>query len=372
MVSIARKNLFHDKGRLAITLTGLAASLILILFSSGMSIGTLDTMVVIIDQTDADIWVMQQGNKSLMSPSVIQDSAIDKIKKIDGVRNVEKLIFADVKLEKGKTQMLSSLVGFSLKNKVGKPWNLASGKISDLSDDEAIIVDDSIQKKVGDISISDQLKVNGIEQKVVGFSKDAISFINIFVFTSFENGQKLCRLQPQETSFVLVGLDAGADPAKVSASISKIKGVDASPRAKIRKATRDFMIYESGMGMGIGIMALVGLFVAAVIIALTTYTSTMERIPEFGTLKAMGASKRDIYRIVLEQVFLNVNIGFIIGAIAAFGITNLVIRYTLMPVKITLAALFFAYFSTLILSFLGSFTSIRKVNTIDPAIVFRA
>jgi putative ABC transport system permease protein len=372
MVSIARKNLFHDRGRLAITLIGLAASLILILFSTGMCIGTLDTMVVIVDRTDADIWVMQEGNKSMMSPSIIQEGVTEEIKQIEGVKSIHKLVFNDDKLEKDNIQMLSSLVGFDLQSKVGAPWNLASGKIAKLKQKDTVIVDESIKKKVGNISIGGVLSVNGNAQKIAGFSREAIYFINIFVFTSYENAKKLSRLGPGETNFILVKLDKGADAVKMSRKISKIKGVDARPSLKVREATRDFMIYESGMGMGIGVMALVGLFVAAVIIALTTYTATMERIPEFGTLKAMGASKKDIYRIVLEQVFLNVNIGFVIGAIFSFGIANLVIRYTLLPIKITPSVLIFAYFSTLILSVLGSFASIRKVNKIDPAIVFRA
>ncbi len=50
MVSIDRKNLFHDKGRLATTLIGLTAALVLVLFGMGMFLGTIDESVTIADR----------------------------------------------------------------------------------------------------------------------------------------------------------------------------------------------------------------------------------------------------------------------------------------------------------------------------------
>jgi len=66
MVSITRKNLFHDKGRFLITAIGIAASLMLIFFGLGMAIGTVDSMVSIIDHSQADIWVLNEGSTDLV------------------------------------------------------------------------------------------------------------------------------------------------------------------------------------------------------------------------------------------------------------------------------------------------------------------
>jgi putative ABC transport system permease protein len=153
--------------------------------------------------------------------------------------------------------------------------------------------------------------------------------------------------------------------------ISSIGTVSALPTPKVRRNTRNFMIYESGMGMGLGAMVIAGLIVAAIIISLTVYTSTMERIPEFGTLKAMGVRRRDIYRILLGQVVISVVLGFISGVLFGFVVSAVVGGLTILPMKITPLALVTAFALTLTLSILGSLLSIRKVNKVDPAIVFR-
>ena len=65
MVSIARRNMFREKGRFAVTAIGIAASIMLILFGVGMSIGIWDSMVTVVDHSNADIWVLNSQNVDL-------------------------------------------------------------------------------------------------------------------------------------------------------------------------------------------------------------------------------------------------------------------------------------------------------------------
>ena len=55
MVSIARKNLFHDKIRFVITLIGVTFSVVLIFAQVGIYLGFMQNASVVIDNTDADI-----------------------------------------------------------------------------------------------------------------------------------------------------------------------------------------------------------------------------------------------------------------------------------------------------------------------------
>ena len=79
MVSIARKNLFHNPVRLIITLMGLTASLFLILSAMGMFIGILDDSGTIMNHTDADMLVLQK-DKHILSPSIFKDGTLAKKK----------------------------------------------------------------------------------------------------------------------------------------------------------------------------------------------------------------------------------------------------------------------------------------------------
>jgi len=102
MVSIARKNLFHDKRRLAIILIGLATAIVMILYGFGSITGTIDESAGLIDKIDTDIWVMGEGNTDILTPSVIAEDTIKSIKEIKGVERVHKLIYSVNKIEKGE------------------------------------------------------------------------------------------------------------------------------------------------------------------------------------------------------------------------------------------------------------------------------
>jgi putative ABC transport system permease protein len=175
-----------------------------------------------------------------------------------------------------------------------------------------------------------------------------------------------------ETNYVLVTVQQPQDVAQVAKQISLVSGVNALPKSEVRANTVNYMLYKSGIGAMVGIFAGVGLFVAVTIVSLTTYTATMERIPEYGTLKAIGAAKSDLYKILIEQAFWPATIGFIGGVALSLAATFVITSVTIMPIEITLWLVVAVYSLTVSLSILGSLLSVQKVSKIDPAIVFRA
>ena len=196
-------------------------------------------------------------------------------------------------------------------------------------------------------------------------------FIHPYVFTSYENAKKLCRLRENETNFILVGVNSDYDAAKVVSEVNKISGLDAFTRSEVRENTIDYYIFETPIGMGFGVSIIIGFFISIVVIVLTIYTATIERIPEFGTLKAIGASVKNLYGILIEQVVISVTLGFVIGLVCSYILRMVITGITLLPITITPVSVITVYLLTLILSIFGSFLPIRKLNRIDPAIVFR-
>lgn len=372
MVSIARKNLFQDKRRFLITISGIGASLVLVFLTMGGFIGSVDNSAIIIDHTHADIWVTQKGVSDLLDVgSILPENTLQQLDKIDGVQNYSKLICAPVPIDAHGSQVKVMVYGYNLSSGVGGPWSMASGNIDDLRQNGTIIVDQSIEAKFGKQLTGDSISVSGIPQKVVGVSRDSKWFTFPLVFTSYENAQKLWRTTEDTTNYALVDVKPNYDPLKVSKEISTINGADAFTTSTIRDNTIHWLIFDGGAAMGLAIGAGVGWVVAAIIVTLTIYTVTMERIPEFGTLKAIGASKKDIYKILLEQVFVSVTLGYTIGVICSFIAAAAIVKITLLPINIGSDTLILAFFLTLILSVLGSLIAARKVNQVDPAIVFR-
>jgi putative ABC transport system permease protein len=113
-----------------------------------------------------------------------------------------------------------------------------------------------------------------------------------------------------------------------------------------------------------------GCLVGVVVVAQTLYTSTMEHIKEFGTVKAIGGGNGDIYRILGTQASIAAVIGFALGcALAALLAPAMASIGLKLIVPGNLSAAVFA--GTLVLCLGSAFVSFRKVASIDPALVFR-
>jgi putative ABC transport system permease protein len=113
-----------------------------------------------------------------------------------------------------------------------------------------------------------------------------------------------------------------------------------------------------------------GCLVGIVVVAQTLYTSTMEHIREFGTVKAIGGTNLDIYRILGKQALFSAIFGFVLGYIPARLLEPLVAQNDLqliMPSELIAMTLV----GTIVLCLLSAAISFRKVASIDPALVFR-
>ena len=64
MVSLARKNLLHDRLRFAITVAGVAFAVTLVLVQVGLFMGLLAKATVTIEHASADIWVTYSAHPS--------------------------------------------------------------------------------------------------------------------------------------------------------------------------------------------------------------------------------------------------------------------------------------------------------------------
>jgi putative ABC transport system permease protein len=107
-----------------------------------------------------------------------------------------------------------------------------------------------------------------------------------------------------------------------------------------------------------------------VVVAQTIYATTVDHIREFGTLKAMGARNRYIYRVIVEQALLSALMGYAVaitvGLLIVRGNANGTTEILLPPQMVagTLAL-------AVIMCVAASIISIRKATDIDPALVFR-
>ena len=101
-----------------------------------------------------------------------------------------------------------------------------------------------------------------------------------------------------------------------------ISGTEAlSKRQMISNDARLFARYFSAP---IQLMGAIAFLVGTLVIGLVIYTATVERQREYGTLKAIGARNRVLYRVVVGQALVVAGAGSLAGVVLAILAARLI------------------------------------------------
>ena len=182
-------------------------------------------------------------------------------------------------------------------------------------------------------------------------------------------------LNPQElhnrTTYIVVKLAAEADPTAVRAEIRRrLPYNDVFARAEWAARSRSYWTDSTGLGLNMLMTVFLGCLVGVVVVAQTLYTSTMEHLKEFATVKAIGGRNADIFAIIAKQAAIAVPRANPTTAAMAFGLKPVMAGIDLkLELAPTLAGMVFV--GTLALCVGASAISFRKVAGLDPALVFR-
>lgn len=374
MVSLARKNLFHDRLRFMITVAGVAFAVTLVLVQVGLFMGLLDKATVTIEHANAEVWITSHNTPNVDFAHTFPETAVLRARGVPGVARAENLLiqFMNIQLPNGAEEgalvyAMDDFEGWNL------PWMVNEGDVRDLKRGAYILMDRSASRRFGPFAVGDYREILGKRFKIIGTTSGAASFTTApIVFMDFKNAQELLQTVQGKTHYVLVGLEPGVDAGAVAAEIRRrLPFNDVYTKAAWAARSRAYWVVSTGLGMNMGITVFLGVLVGIVIVAQTLYTSAVEHVKEFGTVKAIGGSNWDIYRILGEQAVIAAVVGFVLGGAMSLAMRPLLARLYLNVMVSPRFAL--AVFAGTVLMCLGAaMLSFRRVATIDPALVFRA
>lgn len=374
MVSIARKNLFHDKVRFAVALAGITFAVVLITIQLGVYLAFLSNVSVLIDHTEADLWVTAHGLENFDFGRPFSEKKLYEVREVPGVKWAEKYLLGwGYWKTPGGSQETVQMVGFDPETMVGAPWNIVRGNLQDVKYFNSIFYDEAESNRLGNLAVGDETEINGHRVRVAGFTRGARSFIqNPYIFTSFKNAINLSPVSKGNTTYVLVKVAPGYTVEQVKRRLqATVKDVDVYTSREFSQRSRNYWMINTGTGIALLSIALMGVVIGTVIVANTIYTSTTEHLKEFGTLKAIGASNWDLYKIIIEQALVNSVIGYSIGMFVSYGVIQILKRGNLR-VLLPWQVLAGIYVLTACMCLWSSILSIYKVTRIDPALVFKS
>jgi len=370
---IALKNILHDRVRMVAALLGIVFAVVLVMFQFGLLSDFLRNASAIIDHSGAPIWVTAPSVANFEFSGELRESLDYQVLATPGVGRVERLIMTFVRFRKPNGSYEGAqLVGVDLERGTRIPWAFHSGSHEDLLDPESITIDLTDLEKLGSPGIGDYVEVNGRRARIAAITANVRSFIaSPYLFASLENAERYAeRIETGETSYLLVTPSPGRGVEEVLAGLRKLQGVDVLTASDLGRRSQEYWIFRTGAGFAIGLSTVLGLVVGTVIVGQTIYSSTMDRLKEFGTLKAIGGSNVHLYAIITWQAIIYAIAGYFPGIAASFGLARLaaLANTGILITPLLIASMFFL---TVGMCIVASLLSIVRVTRLEPAMVFK-
>jgi putative ABC transport system permease protein len=374
MVDLALKSLVHDRLRFAITVAGVAFAVTLVFVQVGLFLGLLDNASVTIEHANADLWVTSRNTPNIDFSHTFTETRVDRVRSIPGIARADNLIiwFMQVNLPSGAQEGVEAygLEDFRAWN---LPWKVTDGNVEDLRRGDYMIVDQSAVKRWGPFQVGDYREVLGRRLEIIGRTKEALSFTTTPI--AFIDYRLLQEISPDllrgSTTYMLVKLAPGADTSGVKAEIRRrLPYNDVFTKNEWAAKSRDYWVASTGIGLNMYITVFLGCLVGVVVVAQTLYTSAMEHIREFGTVKAIGGNNGDIYMILGKQAAIAAVVGFFLGLAQSLPLRPAMANIGLKLI-IPNIMLGWVFAGTVVLCLTAALVAFRKVASIDPALVFR-
>lgn len=366
-VPMVRRSLLHDPIRFGISLGALAFAVVLVVLLRGLMDGTLAKSTTYIDHVGADLFVSGAGVRNMtLASSALPEDVVAHVGELDGVADVGGVLRMEVVATHREEHRPAAIIGYT-PGHVGGPWKLASGRTVERSGEA--VVDSVLADRLG-VKEGDQVQIADSTFTVVGQSLQTTAIAGKLIFLSLADAQGILRM-PGVVAFVLVRLDAGISPAAFAPELAAaVPGVTVQTRKTLSDNDREILggIFISP----INVMSTAGLLVGLAIVGLTMYTTTAERLRDFGVLKAIGASNRYLFQTVLVQAVTLSLLGFVAGLVLVMIAAPLAEHAEPdigVEVRLTQAAI--ALGEVVAMSLLGAILPLARILRVDPLEAFR-
>ncbi len=372
---IAWRNLTHDRARFIVTLVGIAFSVILMGMQIGLLLNFISTTSTIATHSHADIFITAPGVTSEDVSTPQNERRRFQALGVPGVERAESMIldFSQWKRPDGVTESIS-IVGVAPDATMELPWNLCdhADPHTLLGQPDGVIIDRLYAHLLRAEKIGQLVEINDVRSRVVGMTSGIRTFTQSpFVFTSLSSARRMVGAGDRHISYVLVKVAPGYGIEDVRDRLQQhLPDTHVITSADFAASSAKYWLFTTGAGVSLIMSAVLGLLIGGVIVAQTLYANTIDHLPEYATLRAMGGPTGYLYRIVLMQASLAGIIGYVIGMIVvAFLVWSARNASAAPEMPSWLVAAI--GMTTLGDCWLAAAVSLRVVTRIDPVRVFR-
>ncbi len=375
MLKIAWKFIRFDKAKSIGVIVGILISTFLIGQQLGVFFFLTGLMGALASDVKADIWVVDSKTNDVNQLGQLDIRNLRAVQSISGVKEAFPLLIAGASCNfRNGTSGAITLLGVDENHISALLSNdkIMAGKISDLQLDGAVSAEFFEKKNLGgNIDLRTNLEINGKHAFFVLQTKGFRGFGSSFCVTTIQRARYFSNQPTTTISAVLVNVENLKDVDIVVATINRnIFGVRAWPSKKLASSSIKKVLASSGIALSTGTLIIFALIAGFFIIGLTMYSSALDRLKDYGTLKAIGADNRYITRLILTQAMLFTMVGFLIGLVLLEGFrigaakSGLIFSYSPLVLLIMISTIG-------LISLSGASFALSRIRSVEPAAVFR-
>jgi putative ABC transport system permease protein len=344
---LARKDVWHNRGRFAFTTLGVGTLLMIVMGMGGIYRGLTIEATQLIEKTDADLWIVQRGTRGPFAEmSRVPKTLVDRVAAVPGVAQTRTFVYHTIQRQRAGKPLRASVLGLDWPTDQGGWLPLRAGRPLGRNHFE-MIADQSLG-----LTLGENLRLGKDSYTVVGLTSGMSDPSgNGFLFLTVADAQAIqfdqpaeaIRLERQARRARVTGIDLGkTNPAMLERAAGPSAQLPALPPGQISAVlawlapdadaaavqatlggwtdvtvfTRDDETRMLLMGVVEKARRQLGMFrtlltiVSGIIMALILYTLTIDKLHDIALLKLIGAPNRTILGLILQQAVMLGGLGY--------------------------------------------------------------
>jgi putative ABC transport system permease protein len=373
-VYLSLKELWRNRARFFLVSMVIALITILVLFIAGLGEGLGTNNRQYLENLDAQLVVFRDKSDTIIPASRLEQTASEQIREIDGVADAGGIATSSVAILLPDDEVLKvALLGVE-PGRPGAP-EAVQGQSLTASSTYEVLIDQNVVDR-SDIEVGDTIQVRATqgtedviyELKVTGTTAGQFYTFQPAIFVSYAAWDEVRTKSDAElgrpsttVNVVAVRLD---DPDQIEAVSQRIEAeISDSAVADIDTTIKNVPGYSAQQGT-IQTQGIFTLLIGILVIGGFFQIQILQKVPQIGVLKAIGASNAMVGAAAVVQIVMVTTLGVLIGA-ALTLLLSLGFPPT-VPIVIDGQAALLAILALLLIGPLGGLVSIFYAVRIEP------
>lgn len=374
-ISIARKMLLHKKTRLAMSLSAMAFTVVIMLMEMGFFNGINDSQARLATYFNADLVMMDIRSIHLNKYSTMDRSRMMQALGFEGVVEV-------VPIYKGLAGMKNPQTGLTKVIFVmafppdSNPLRLPDyARIRTALKKQGTVVFDSKSRRIfGKIELGQDIEIRDRKYRVGGFVELGPNF-SIDGTILMSDATWLWGRWTEGSRQVAYGLLRTRPGTDIQALKHRIldrlpKDIIVLTPEEMRKREVLHTIKAVPLGAIFGVGMIIGFIIGVIICYQILYNEITDHMPQYATLRAMGFTDGFLRKTVVQEALWLSVLGFIPGLACGYILYGIIEYYTGILMFLTVGRIAIIFCFTICMCAIGGLIAVRRVTSADPASLY--